>query len=112
MGLSFDFHLDLDKLTDAERAVTPQALAKGMEHIRAIAVERTPIETGHLAGTATVHVEGDTASITYAGPYARYQHERLDLKHETGQAKFLESALMEAGPDAVKIIADDIQKAL
>jgi hypothetical protein len=112
MGIEFEFHLDLDRLIRAEEAATPEAIAKGLEHIRGVAVERTPVDTGNLAGSAAVHVDGSEGSITYDGPYARYQHERLDLRHETGQAKFLESSLMEEGGKAFEIIATDIKRAL
>jgi hypothetical protein len=104
--------LDVRKLTKAIDDAAPRALAMGAEHIRAAAVELTPVETGRLAGTAAVHVDGDTASITYDGPYARYQHERLDLRHEHGQAKFLEQPLATEKDTALGIVAEQIRQAL
>lgn len=84
--------LDLSKLSNLDHLI-PEALAQGAEIIRAAAAALTPVETGRLAGSAKVTVDGDEAGITFDGPYARYQHERLDLKHEHGQAKFLEQPL-------------------
>src|SRR6478609_5753083 len=108
MSLRIERHLDLSKLDIDIAAVTPQAVAAAGEHIRGVSVSRTPVETGRLAGSAAVHLDhqdGDaTASITYDGPYARYQHERLDLRHETGQAKFLESALISEADTALDMI--------
>jgi hypothetical protein len=112
MAIDFEFHIDLDRLVTAEQAVTPEALGKAMEHIRGVAAEQTPIETGHLVGTAAVHVNGNEASITYDGPYARYQHERMDLRHPHGNAKFLELPMVTEKDKAMQIIATDIARAL
>lgn len=100
------------KLLAAVEKAAPVALAQGAEHIRAKAVELTPVETGVLAGSAEVNVENDRASITYPGPYARYQHERLDLHHEHGQAKFLEQPLATEKDTALGIVAEQIRRAL
>ncbi|MER7070967.1 hypothetical protein [Terrabacter sp. NPDC000476] len=116
MSLRIERRINLGHLSGDVAAATPGAVAKGGEHIRGVAVSRTPVESGRLAGTAAVHLDhqdGDAvASITYDGPYARYQHERLDLRHETGQAKFLESALFSEADTALAIIAADIRRAL
>lgn len=66
---------------------------------------RVPVDTGtlkssgHVAGTE--HVGNKfTATIAYGGaaPYAIYVHEDLEAHHEVGQAKYLESVLMESAP--------------
>lgn len=104
--------LDLEHLNAAIDEAEPEALAQGMEHIRSVSAPLVPVETGRLVGSATVHVEGDTASLTYDGPYARYQEFRLDLRHEHGQANYLGQP-MQTEPDAVmEIIAHRIQEAL
>jgi hypothetical protein len=104
---------DLDfGLIDARLdAATPAALGEGMEHIRQVAAELTPVETGRLVGSAAVHVAGDEASLTYDGPYARYQHERLDLRHEHGQAKYLEQPCRTDAAKAVEIVAQRLREA-
>lgn len=104
--------LDFDALDRRLDEATPEALALGMEHIRQVSDERTPVETGRLVGSSQVHVDGDQASLSYAGPYARYQHERLDLHHEHGQAKFEESALMDEGGNALQIVARQLRQAI
>lgn len=44
---------------------------------------------------------------------ARYQHERLDLRHEHGgQAKFLETAMVDEADNALEIIATHLRRAL
>ena len=104
--------LNLGQLLDRVDAAAPEALGEAMEHIRGVAAELTPVETGRLVGSAAVHVEGDEASITYDGPYARFQHERLDLRHEHGQAKFLEQPMHSEAQKAVEIIAQRLRGAL
>lgn len=117
MSLRIEKHLDLSSLKHRVTEVTDEALTQGAEVIRAVAVSRTPVETGRLAGSAAVTIEdvdGDkAAAITYDGPYARYQHEGLDLRHEHGgQAKFLESAMADEADNALKVIARNIEAAL
>jgi hypothetical protein len=104
--------LDLSHLIAAVDEAEPVALGEAMEHIRGVAAELTPVETGRLVGSASVHVEGDTATVTYDGPYARYQHERLDLHHEHGQAKFLEQPMLTDRDKVLAIIAKRIKDAL
>lgn len=112
-SIKFDISgLDLEKLLRAVDEAQPIALAEAMEHVRGVAAELTPVETGRLVGSATVHVDGDTASITYDGPYARYQHERLDLRHEHGQAKFLEQPMVTEKKTVLSIIARRVKDAL
>lgn len=112
MGLEIKLDLNLDHLIEKAHAVTPEALTAGMEHIRQVAAPRTPIETGRLVGSAKVKVDGDVASLTYDGPYARYQEERMDLRHTTGQSKYLSSSIFDGARDALAIVARIIKKAI
>jgi HK97 gp10 family phage protein len=112
MSIEWQFDLDLIGVGQRTQAVLPEAMGKAMELIRAEAVARTPVESGHLAESATVTVEGDTGTVKYPGPYARYQHEGLDFRHETGQAKFLEVAMNVNKDAALGMIANDIGKAI
>lgn len=106
MSMRVEVRLHPDRLLGELEALTPEALAAGGEVIRAAAAPKTPVETGRLVGSAAVVDEGDDAvAVVYDGPYARYQHERLDLRHETGQAKYLEMAVIESGQDAVDAMA-------
>lgn len=104
--------LHLDEVTRRLEAATPAAVGAAMEHVLSVAATKVPVETGRLVGTGTVHVDGDTASITFDGPYARYQHERLDLKHEHGQAKYLEEPVSTEKQTALAIAAQQLKRAL
>lgn len=114
MSLEVRGGFDLGKIKRAPRQAAPDGLAAAMEHIRGIAASRTPVETGHLVGTAEVKVYAAQleASLTYDGPYARYQHYELELKHETGQALFEESALVDGAHDAIRVFAEHVKRAM
>ena len=104
--------LDLHRLIARVDAAAPAAVGAGMEHIHGVSAPLVPVETGRLVGSGAVHVDGDTAALTYDGPYARYQHERLDLRHEHGQAKFLEQPITTEAQTALEIVARRLQQAL
>lgn len=67
---------------------------------------RTPVDTGELR--ASEHVEGPTrqGKVIYtkivaggpSAPYAIYVHEDLEAFHKVGQAKFIESTILESRP--------------
>lgn len=66
---------------------------------------RVPKETGNLASGGVIMRDrggNNAVSIIYRGPYARYQHEHIHFQHPTGgEAKFLETALLEKGAEAI-----------
>lgn len=88
--------------------LTPVAVGRGAEHIRAVAAELTPVLTGHLVGSAGVTVKGDEAEVLYPGPYARYQHYGLDFRHTKGQALYLEQPMVTEAQKVLRIIADTL----
>jgi hypothetical protein len=104
--------MNLDHVLAAVEAATPEALGLGMEHIITETAPNVPVETGRLVGSAEPNVDGDEASVTYAGPYARYQHERLDLRHESGKAKYLEETMVQESGTALRIVAQALRTAL
>lgn len=78
---------------------------------------RTPVDKGNLR--ASEHVEGPIregrsiyTTIVCGGPsapYAIFVHENLDAFHPVGQAKFLESVILESRPYMAARIARRIQ---
>jgi hypothetical protein len=66
--------------------------------------KRTPVDTGNLRASTYVTepiIDGDHISVSIvvggvAAPYAVYVHENLEAFHEVGEAKFLESTLLES----------------
>jgi hypothetical protein len=113
VSLEIEFDLrGLDELTLKARAGEEAGIAEAIEHIRGVSAEQTPIETGHLVGSAEVHVEGLQASIRYPGPYARYQHYELQLRHEHGNALYLELPMVTEAGVAFTIITRRIRDAV
>lgn len=50
-----------------------------------------------------------TGSVVVDQVYAKYQHERMDLKHpQGGQAKYLSAALLDKHRDYVQQLADNV----
>lgn len=71
--------------------------------------KRTPIDTGNLKASGLGHAKllasapsGAIGYTTNTADYAIYVHERLDLKHPIGEAKFLENAVNEVKPKIEK----------
>lgn len=82
---------------------------------------RTPVDTGELR--ASEHVVGPIIKRSSKGPviycmivaggpatpYAVYVHEDLDAFHKVGQAKFIESVLLESRPYMAMRVAKRIE---
>lgn len=68
----------------------------------------TPVETGSLrAGSYTEPIGGldnPGVEIGYMAAYAVFVHERTELHHPVGQAKFLETALKQNEKKILEII--------
>jgi hypothetical protein len=77
------------------------------------AKRRCPVDEGTLRGT--IHSVGPIRQwrtiytlITCGGPaapYAVYVHENLDAFHKVGQAKFIESVILESAPYMLSRVA-------
>lgn len=73
---------------------------------------RTPVRYGPLRASLTVTVERNGKRITVefgaggpSAPYALYVHERTELFHRVGEAKFIERPLKEVAPHWIGRIA-------
>ena len=110
-----DFSIRLQRITEEVIAAIPDASSKAMEHLRAVAVSKTPVETGHLAGSEEVIAHPDGAEVYIPGPYARYQeygvsHHGKELHHEVGQSFYLISSLMQETPTVLAIVTEELGK--
>lgn len=110
MGETFSIHMD--QITAAVIAAVPGATFKAMEHLHQVAVSKTPVQTGNLAGESSVEPIPGGASVYYPGPYARYQHYELQLRHETGQALYLEQPLVQETPKILEIVATELRNVI
>jgi hypothetical protein len=77
--------------------------------------KRIPVDTGRLRSTAySVFPEEQAgeliAEVGVATDYAVPVHERTEVAHTTGEAKFLENAIKERQDGYAKRLADRIRK--
>jgi hypothetical protein len=82
-------------------------------------MKRTPVDKGPLRASHTVETKrrGSDISATIgvggpSAPYAVYVHEDEDAFHKVGQAKFLESTILESRPYMALRIATRIKAKL
>lgn len=103
----------LRRVGSAVRQETIAGLYQVAEEEMAEAKRRVPVDTGALAGSGYVsppQVSGSDVSVALgfggpAAPYALHVHENLEALHPTGQAKYLESTLVESAPYMAERIA-------
>jgi len=112
MGIEWTIDLHFEEITAEIEARIPVAIGKGLEFLRAEVTPRVPVETGNLAGSGAVSVQGNGGELLYPGPYARNQHYNLSFHHNTGQALYLEQPLVQNAEAIVKIIGDELGGAL
>lgn len=94
-------------------AAIQDALQAGGELLRDAAVQRTPVETSTLRGTAKVSTSPTKAAVSYDTVYARRQHEEIGWNHPGGgEAKYLENALLDNQDRILKAMANQIKGAL
>lgn len=98
-----DVNRRLQRLARGFEDVAAQALREEAEVEMAEAKRRTPVEFGTLRASGHVQFDRDAlaAALVFGGPavpYAIYVHENLEAFHPVGQAKFLESVLLESAP--------------
>jgi hypothetical protein len=98
--------------TDAMKALLEEAKIEKRE-----VDARTPVDTGDLKKTNRIEgpVKKGTVLTIYLKsgndgvPYAVYVHENLEAFHRVGQAKYLESVLLESAPHLMRRVAARLQ---
>lgn len=105
------FSIHLDHITEAVIAAIPAATFKAMEHLHEVAVSKTPLQDGNLrGGSATTNsIDRMGAVVTFLGPYARYQHYELQLRHDVGQALYLEQPLVQETEKILEIVTNELR---
>lgn len=92
---------------------TLEAMREEAEIEMTEAKQRTPVKTGNLRASGIVLGPDEDGTVTLqfggpAAPYAVYVHENLDAFHKVGQAKFLESVVLESAPNMAERLAERI----
>lgn len=113
-GVDLDLKVDPATLSAAVRRAAVAGLRHAAEETRTYAVNITPKDRGHLRESAEVSVDAGNleAAISYNTPYAVYVHERTELNHKVGQAKFLETAIAVKQEDMQRILAKYLEGVL
>lgn len=118
-GASADVSSLLAGLKAAEDRTVKAALAAvdkfGLQ-VLGDAQQLCPVKTGALKASATeepaeLHGSNVTKRIGFNTDYAAAVHERLDLAHTQGQAKFLETAIRNNAPKLAPFVAAAVKKA-
>lgn len=127
MTLRIENSLNLGAILREVDEVTPDALQAAADHVKEVAASRAPLLTGEalhkanderrtdpgaLRRSAYARLDGDKAEVGFTEFYAGWQHERMDYRHEDGEAKFLERTLASEVRAALRIIADKLRERL
>lgn len=96
---------NLNKEVARIEGATMEGLMEAGLKVLKVAQERTPVDTGNLKNSGFVRKQGKLGvTIGFSAAYAIYVHENLEAHHDTGQAKFLESALRDNRAAILRII--------
>ena len=89
-----------------------------LARVMAKSVELVPVDTGTLKDSAYISVSKSGRNAAriqieagYSTDYAEVVHERVEIPHKIGQAKFLEQPWNEEAPDAHRKIATWVSRA-
>lgn len=97
-------------------AALRRGVESGLEHAAAVGLAASnrlaPTLTGSLERSGETRVSGAEAVVYYTDEAAPYQHERLDFRHDDGQAKFLEQGLAGARGRMANELAEAIREQL
>lgn len=115
-----EFLRKLKSLGDRATTIVSGALLQEAEAIMTESKKQVPVDTGNLRSSGHVtppEVRGGHVAVTLAyggpaAPYAIVQHERLDLRHTVGKAKYLEDPLLEAASGMERRIGSIIRKGI
>lgn len=120
MSIDWEMNIPWDMFLGKLEAAVPVALARGAEHVRSVAVSRTPNRTGGLAGSAGVTVYGSGsgcyAEVKYPGPFAAFQNRGMRAdgtyvirnRPAGGMTGFLTLTVQDQREAVLQIIADTI----
>lgn len=87
---------------------------RAAHRLRAVAIPRTPVDTGNLRGSFRISAGGrgdPSALVIVDANYGIYVHEILDNHHDEGEAKFLENSLNDSRGELLAIIIADLREA-
>ncbi len=112
MGVRWDLDFE-DQLPARARTGAERGVGMALEYLLAEARTQVPIEEGTLERSGATQQDGLRGTVSFDTPYAVIQHEDMSLRHDAGRsAKYLERPMAQEGPQAMRIIAAQIQRAI
>ncbi len=107
---------NLDRATRIIENATIRGTTDVVLTLRKDSQSLTPVDTGALRSNVSSDVKKFgkilVGIVSYFMKYAVYVHERTDLRHTVGKAKFLETAVFNMSNNMLKIISLYINRAL
>lgn len=103
-GLTIDlshFKRQLQAVRRRNASEAPRMIIEVGNAIISAGAGYAPIDEGHLKASGKLEPTDNPllVEIGFSMEYAAAVHERLDLHHEQGQAKYFERAIREDGPE-------------
>lgn len=89
---------------------THEGVRAGAEIQLRDATSRVPVDQGELRDSGQVVTDGDSAAVTYTAGHAVIVHERMDLHHPNGQAKYLEAAMDSTRAEVLQAVAAAVRR--
>lgn len=75
---------------------------------------RVPVDTGNLKASAETRLKRagkkSSATVIFTANYALFVHERLDIAHQVGEAKYLENAYEENKDLLYRLIRMELER--
>lgn len=95
------------------RSAASKGVNDAAEHLLSVARSRTPRDEGTLQRSGAVTARDTEAVVSFDTPYAVRQHEELTWNHPRGgQAKYLESAMIDESETMARIIQAQIERGM
>lgn len=98
---------ELNRQIGEIKGATVSGLLEGGLLIQRRSMQKVPVDTGNLRGSAYTRKAQDdpmAVEIGYEAEYAAEVHEDLEVGHAVGEAKYLERATSESTQDVLKIV--------
>lgn len=108
-----DFQKELEAEVEVFQKAVERAVEKEARKIKVRSQKLAPVDTGFLQSSARVFDQGDASYvIAYLASYAMPVHERTEVPHENGQAKFLEQAFKDHSSEFLPNVKKSIKRDL
>jgi hypothetical protein len=93
---------------------TSKGLSAAALMVKGRAMVKTPVDTSSLQKSFFTRLDRSenkpSVLIANSAAYAPFVHENLEVKHETGEAKFLENAIKESKQDIINTIKRHLKR--